>query len=547
MMISDNAAVDEDELGILFTGSLHSREVMTPEVVMDVIDHLTDNYGADPDITDYVDSYQVWCVPMVNPDGVEIVFNEDQLWRKNARDNDDNGRVTWKDGVDINRNFEWGWGNQCQGSSDATSAATYRGPFEVSEPETRAVIELGRRVRPVFYVEYHSYGEDVFYAMGCDPDAFSPTLSTIADADQSISRVVGEAYASRIIQADGEPGFVPAPFGNRVDGIGRDHQAYENGAIAFVTELNSAGENGFRPFFNTWRQPTVEGQRPGWLWLLERIAGPAIGGTVKDALTGLPVAADVTLDQMSLPDGRRLTSREDTGRFHLVVVPGNYTLRLGAPGYQDVAVPLTVGATWQPLDVTMSPTGSTLLLRASFEDPTDAGAWTIGSAEDTATSGIWEWGEPLETHEGDVLSLDLEFGAPPLDRTPGQGSRAFRHRQHARGGDCRRRRGRRNDEPDFCAVRSRRLVRRRAASPPLAARRRVGSAGRIDPGGLERRRHQLVHPGDAERGLLQRCGGAGLGSARRATRRHASARTRRAVTVPRIRRRGGQHRGGGDR
>jgi hypothetical protein len=133
----------------------------------------------------------------------------------------------------------------------------------------------------------------------------------------------------------------------------------------------------------------------------------------------------LTLDQMSLPDGRRLTSRQDSGRFHLVVVPGSYTLRLAAPGYQDVAVPLTVGATWQPLDIAMLPTGSTLLLRESFEDPTDAGAWTIGSAEDMATSGIWEWGEPLQTHEGDVLNLDLEFGAPPLDRTPGQGSRAF--------------------------------------------------------------------------------------------------------------------------
>ena len=59
-----------------------------------------------------------------------------------------------------------------------------------------------------------------------------------------------------------------------LDGIGRDHQAHEHGTIAFVTELNSAGENGFQPFFNTWRQPTVEGQRPGWVWLL---AGLLVG------------------------------------------------------------------------------------------------------------------------------------------------------------------------------------------------------------------------------------------------------------------------------
>ena len=50
-------------------------------------------------------------------------------------------------GVDLNRNYEWGWGNQCQGSSGTTTGETYRGPYEGSEPEAQAMIGLGRRIR----------------------------------------------------------------------------------------------------------------------------------------------------------------------------------------------------------------------------------------------------------------------------------------------------------------------------------------------------------------------------------------------------------------
>jgi hypothetical protein len=426
IMISDNAGQDEDELSILFSGAHHAREVMSPEVVMDIIDHLTDGYGSDPDITARVDAYQIWCVPIVNPDGNARVHDVDYNWRKNTRDNDDNGVINYLDGVDLNRNYEWGWGGQCRGSSSLISDSTYRGPGEASEPEVRAMVDLGRRIRPVFDVEYHSYGEDVFYAMSCDP-RFSPKLSTIADPDQSIGRVIAEAYAAAIVQADGGPGYFSAPYGSRVDGTGRDHQYHENGAIAFVTELNSAAEGGFRPAYDVWRQPTVEGQRPGWLYLIDRISGPAVGGTVLDAVRLEPVEADVSLDELTLPDGKRLTSRPDSGRFHIIVVPGTYTLRVGAPGFEDAVavVEVTDQAGWVPHQVLLQPLDATPVIRDDLEDPASATNWTVGAAGDAATSGIWEWGEPEGTHQGDVPSGDLRFGNARFDRSPGSGRSAF--------------------------------------------------------------------------------------------------------------------------
>jgi hypothetical protein len=424
MLISDNAAEDEDEPAVLFSGLHHAREVMTVEAVMDVIDRLTDLYGVDPLTTARVDAYQIWTVPAVNPDGLAWVFAEDDLWRKNLRNNDANSRITWKDGVDVNRNYVWGWGNQCQGSSSVGSSELYRGAFPLSEPETAAMVRLGRRIRPVFDVEYHSYGEDVFYSMGCDP-AFSPTLSTIAGPDRAVARPIAEDYAARMDQADGGSGFDVAPFGNRVDGIGRDHQAHENGSIAFVTELNSLAEGGFQPDYAAWRDATLAGQRAAWGWLIDRIAGPAVGGNVVDAVSGLPIEADVSLDEMQLPDGRRLTSDPYHGRFHIIVVPGSYTLRVRAVGYREAVVPLVVSDVWQPLVVPLDPDGSSSLYRSSFEQPAEASLWSTGAIDDDADGGLWEWGSPNGTHTGDAVSGDLQLGAPGFDGTSGEGEHGF--------------------------------------------------------------------------------------------------------------------------
>lgn len=424
LLISDNAAVDEDEPSILFNAAHHAREVMTPEIALDLIERLTDGYGVDPDMTRRVNDYQILVVPIVNPDGVQRVHATDDLWRKNVRDNDSNGTINSNDGVDLNRNYEWAFGNVCQGSSAAFSSETYRGSSEGSEPETRAMLDLGRKYTPVFDVEYHSYAEAVYYAMSCDP-RWNPKLSTVP-GDGSISRVIGEDLAGRIIQADGGIGYLADSYGSRVDGTGRDQQYHEAGTISFVIEVNSSTEGGFHPDFGLYKQPTVEGHRPAWTWLIDRIDGPAIGGHVRDAVTGLPLQADLSLDQLQLPDGKRLTSRADTGRFHLIVVPGNYTLRVSRPGYQPAAVTLTVGTTAVIGDVSLQPLGATLITSEPFEDAARMAQWTIGSVPgDTAISGRWTWGEPEGTRSGDVQNNTVQFGAPSLDRTPGLGKRAL--------------------------------------------------------------------------------------------------------------------------
>ncbi len=119
---------------------------------------------------------QVVFFPMVNPDGVEIALRgsgvaDDYtalvrqaggdtagLWQANAR------------GVDINHNFNAGWEEMqvlCEKSGKLVpSARQYCGPAPESEPETRAVTDLCRRMAFRHVVALHSQGEEIYWQYG---------------------------------------------------------------------------------------------------------------------------------------------------------------------------------------------------------------------------------------------------------------------------------------------------------------------------------------------------------------------------------------------
>jgi len=84
----------------------------------------------------------LWLVPTVNPDGAAA------------------GRRTNGHGVDLNRNFPRHWVESGAGTT------TWSGPAPASEPETRAVQALLRRVRPRTVVVLHQplFGVDSYRA-----------------------------------------------------------------------------------------------------------------------------------------------------------------------------------------------------------------------------------------------------------------------------------------------------------------------------------------------------------------------------------------------
>jgi murein tripeptide amidase MpaA len=193
LKISDNVQSDEGgEAEILITGCYHAREWISVEVPLSVATHLVENYATDSDIRDLVDRSQVWIVPLLNPDGLEYTIHFYRYWRKNMRDNE-NGSY----GVDPNRNYDYMWGNDNDGSSPVSSSYVYRGPAPFSEPETQAIRDLfaGRDFQ--VFISYHNYSQVIIYPWGFtnEPSGIDATLEEMAsEMAVRIESVNGRVY-----------------------------------------------------------------------------------------------------------------------------------------------------------------------------------------------------------------------------------------------------------------------------------------------------------------------------------------------------------------
>jgi hypothetical protein len=161
-----NQLADGARPATLYMGTVHAREWIATEVSRRLMHHFVDNYGKNAEITNLVNTRELWFMPVANPDGYQYTFTTERLWRKNLRDNNGDGTVTNGDGVDLNRNYDERWDYDNEGSSTEWSSDTYRGTAPASEPEVKAHQALIDRMKFKFLVTYHSYGPLLLYAYG---------------------------------------------------------------------------------------------------------------------------------------------------------------------------------------------------------------------------------------------------------------------------------------------------------------------------------------------------------------------------------------------
>lgn len=236
--------------------AIHARELQTSEVAWRLIDELTDLYGADGDITHMMDTVETWIIPIVNPDGREIVEsggNNPYLQRKNA--NDTVGACarppTASDhhGVDLNRNATWGWGGA--GVSSNPCAQTYNGTGPASEPEQLALEDLFASLWPAqkgpdsadpvpltatgSFITIHSYGELILIPQA--EDALAPN-----DAEM-------RKFAFRMSHYNGYVTGTGTEVLYGVSGSTDDHAYFAYGVPSFTYELSpvSGACSGFTP------------------------------------------------------------------------------------------------------------------------------------------------------------------------------------------------------------------------------------------------------------------------------------------------------------
>jgi len=146
--ISDNHATDEAEPAAYFDALHHAREPAAMATTINFMFWLLENYSTDPLVAYLVDNRELYFVPCVNPDGYEYNRQTDPngggMWRKNRRNISNSSCY----GVDLNRNYSFGYAANGSCSSGDPCSNTYKGTSPFSEPESQAVRDFLAVINP---------------------------------------------------------------------------------------------------------------------------------------------------------------------------------------------------------------------------------------------------------------------------------------------------------------------------------------------------------------------------------------------------------------
>ncbi len=325
LKISDNAAVDEDEPVVFYCGGVHADEVLSVEVVMNFIQDIFSRYDeGDLEAIGYINSMEIFCIPFINPEGHIVVEEGDTDWRKNKCDNDDNGIFDFHDGVDNNRNYDFGWWIDDGPEATTPESLMYKGEAPFTQTENIAMAEFGWTYRPLVALDYHSptYGRPNV--------AYYPWYWYASDGghgfgpDESLMQSICQSFTS-LIEAIPDDSLTDTYTARRALVNKGDLKTYfygNFGSVAFSVEISDT----------TIQDPAlvdtiITAHLPGQYYLLQRALGAGITGVIRDSVTLEPIEAEVQVLEHINPDINPRLSRPDYGRYRRLLAPGTYTLR----------------------------------------------------------------------------------------------------------------------------------------------------------------------------------------------------------------------------
>ena len=353
MKVSDNVEIEEDEPSVYYMGVHHAREPISLEVVMAILLHTLGNYGINDTITNNVDNSQIWFIPLVNPNGHRIVTEQiDLWWRKNIRDNNENGQFDnynghGPDGVDPNRNYGFEWG--LVGASDDWNSAVYHGPEPWSEPEIMAMKNLLESHHFVTGITYHSYSELVLFPYGYQYGAIAPDHYALEElaTDMAIT-----------IPAAGGGHYTPQQSLQLYPCMGTtdDYSYGVHGTFSFTIELGTQ----FIPPADEIDDICNDNIEAAMI-LLDRVNWQTLTGHISDAATGNPVVAEIFIDGIDNTGSFRhpYQSDEQFGHYYRLLQTGSFNVSFSAYGYISQTINVAVMSDDITLvDVAMTPAQS---------------------------------------------------------------------------------------------------------------------------------------------------------------------------------------------
>jgi len=363
LKITDNVSVNEGEPEFLYTSTMHGDELVGFPLMIRLIDYLLTNYGTDSEVTNIVNSTEIYINPNANPDGSYRLGDTDMITNP-RRANDSN--------QDLNRNYP-----------DNVAGLHYDGVYE---NETLAFMDYAKSKNFVLSANFHGGTELVNYPYD------NAYVSQYTHADTDYFEFISVEYAtnaqnnspSGYMTADDDSDYIVSPGVThgaewyRVYGGRQDFMNYYHGTKEVTIELSDvkwvSGAN-LPAHWNYNKQALLDFMKQ---------ANYGLQGTITDE-SGNPVVATIEIiGHDKLNTFRK--SEAGLGEYQKLLKGGNYNVTYSAPGYVSQTIPLSItdyATTVQ--NVTLAATTSTPT--ASNDEICDSGSTTLNASG----SGTLNW------------------------------------------------------------------------------------------------------------------------------------------------------------
>ncbi|KAH7728536.1 Peptidase M14 [Aphelenchoides avenae] len=228
---------DTSKRAVWIDGGMHAREWAAIHTALYFIEQLISQYNVDPKLTEYVNTLSFYFVPVANPDGFEYsrsdVTPQTRFWRKNR-----GPQVCKKDrwrrerccgGVDLNRNFDFHWGET--GSSNDLCSDIFQGTSAFSEPESRAIrdkiLSPELRGKVDAFITLHTYSQMWIHPYNHERKAFPADILDLQQVGKRGVRAIESMYGTKFRFGTGADILYPSSGGS-------DDWAKAKGGVKYV-------------------------------------------------------------------------------------------------------------------------------------------------------------------------------------------------------------------------------------------------------------------------------------------------------------------------
>eukprot|EP00054_Salpingoeca_dolichothecata_P018602 m.114425 g.114425 ORF g.114425 m.114425 type:complete len:336 (+) comp22932_c0_seq1:182-1189(+) len=298
--------MNQGNLFFKYVGNMHGDETVGRELLLHLIDHLCSNYGSNDTITSFVQNTKIHIMPTMNPDGFE------------------HGQRSNANGYDLNRNFP----------DQFVSITT------PTQPETQAVMTWIQETPFVLSANLHGGAIVASYPYDDSPSQSSGVYSATSDDDlfrflslvysrshhtMHNGRHCGEYFPNGITNG--------AEWYNVAGGMQDYNYIHGNVSCAEITlELSCTkypSASSLSSYWSANKDALIN-------YMLQVHLG--IKGFVRDETTSAAVK-DATIH---INGNSHIVKSYIDGAYWRLLLPGNYTMTVGASGYRSQQFPITV-------------------------------------------------------------------------------------------------------------------------------------------------------------------------------------------------------------